>query len=180
MRRNRLRLVVWATVTAAVVAGGAGVVVQTAPLGRTGTPEVVLGERMPFRGDAWLPFGTPISYPDHPPATGQMFISSAPAGVYSDGLAPGYWLHSLHQGYVALLYKPPVSKPMLWLFQVMVWTFPRSQYGTVKLVVAPYSEMPHQFALVAWGWRLWMDQFDVRTVLAFYRAHFDRGPEPRP
>jgi hypothetical protein len=42
-------------------------------------------------------------------------------------------------------------------------TAPKSQrYGVVKIAVAPWSDM---------------DQPDLPRILAFYRAHVDRGPE---
>jgi hypothetical protein len=45
------------------------------------------------------------------------------------------------------------------------------------MVVTPYTEMDHAVATVAWGWLDEMDQPDKDRILAFYRAHVDRGPE---
>ena len=79
-----------------------------------------------------------------------------------------------------LVYKPPVSPALLDQFDAMERTFPKSKYGYAKLVVVPYAEMTHPFAALAWDWRLWLDAFDRQKVLAFYRAHVDRGPEDVP
>jgi uncharacterized protein DUF3105 len=174
--RPSLRSMLW--ILAVVLVGL--LLVQAVVLSMATGDRTVWGERMPDRGSEWLPYGTPIHYIDQPPATGPMWLSNADAGVYPQGLPPGYWLHSLHQGYIVLLYRPPVTKVTEWIFQLMVWTFPRGRFGIVKLVVAPYTDMPHPFAVVAWSWRLWMDHLDIAKVLAFYRVHVDRGPEPIP
>lgn len=93
---------------------------------------------------------------------------------------PGFWVHSLEHGYVVLAYRPPVSPNLIREFESMVRDFPRTKYGTVKLVVAPYPMLLHPFAVLAWDWRLWMDQFDRQKVLEFYRAHVAHGPEDVP
>jgi len=45
------------------------------------------------------------------------------------------------------------------------------------MVVQSYQDMDHAVAVVAWGWLDEMDLPDKERVLAFYRAHVDRGPE---
>jgi len=139
-----------------------------------------LGEKVPDEGFTHVPFGTPIEYRAHPPSSGTHYPSPAPSGVYPQGLAPGYWVHSLEHGYIVLAYKPPVSDEMLRQFDQMVRDFPKSKYENVKLLFVPYTDMPHPFAALAWDWRLWMDEFDRAKLLAFYKAHVDHGREDLP
>jgi hypothetical protein len=143
-------------------------------------PPAGMGERIPNEGYSHVPVGTTIEYQNHPPASGTHYPTPAATGVYPRGLAPGFWVHSLEHGYVVLVYKSPVSEALLEQFNQMVTDFPKSKYGNVKLVIAPYDEMTYPFAVVAWDWRLWMDTFDRAVVLEFYKAHVDHGPEDIP
>lgn len=139
-----------------------------------------VGERIPDEGFEHVPIGTAVTYRAHPPASGPHYPIPAQAGVYPDGLVPGLWIHSLEHGYIVLVYKPPVTQKLLMELQDMVRDFPKSKFGNVKLVIAPYSEMSHPFAVLAWDWRLWLDSFDQAKVLAFYQAQVDHGREDLP
>jgi hypothetical protein len=139
-----------------------------------------MGQQIPEEGREHVAVGSVINYRAHPPASGPHYPTPAPTGVYAQGLPPGFWVHSLEHGYIVLVYKPPVSETLLKDFDRMVTDFPKSKFGNVKLVIVPYSEMLHPFAALAWGWRLEMDAFDRATILKFYRAHVDRGPEDIP
>lgn len=147
---------------------------SNAPAGAT------VGARVPYEGNTHVAMGSEIKYRAHPPASGNHYDRPAPPGVYPGGILPGFWVHSLEHGYVVLVYKPPVPPEMLQQFDAMVRDFPKSKYGYAKLVIVPYSEMDHRFAVLAWTWRLWLDAFDRQKVLEFYRAHVDRGPEDIP
>lgn len=136
----------------------------------------------PVADEGWehVPVGTDIRYRAHPPASGPHYPAPAPAGVYPDGLAPGFWVHSLEHGYIVLVYKPPVSPELLQEFREMVKDFPTSKFKNVKLVIAPYDLMLRPFAVLAWDRRMWMETFDRAKVLAFYRAYVDHGREDIP
>ncbi|HLW59364.1 MAG TPA: DUF3105 domain-containing protein [bacterium] len=138
------------------------------------------GDRVAYEGNTHVPIGSPIQYQAHPPASGNHYPNPAPPGVYPAGILPGFWVHSLEHGYVVLAYKPPATPQLLGEFDAMVKDFPKSKYGYAKLVIVPYTEMDHPFAVLAWTWRLWLDTFDRQRVLDFYRAHVDRGPEDVP
>ena len=100
--------------------------------------------------------------------------------MYPNGLQTGFWVHSLEHGYIVLLYKPPVSGGQLAEFDKMVKEFPKSKYGNVKFLIAPYPDMPHAYAVLSWDWRLQLDSFDRATVLQFYKEHVDHGREDIP
>ena len=138
------------------------------------------GDHLAYEGNAHVAPGTVINYHDHPPASGNHYPTPAPAGVYPEGLQPGYWVHSLEHGYIVLAYRPPASPEMLRQFDEMMHNFPKSKYGFVKMVIVPYPDMPHPYAALAWTYRLWLDEFDRQKILDFYRAHVDRGPEDIP
>ena len=169
----------WWVVAAAlvVIAGGTWWAVSSRTPAQGGTN---LGDPVPNEGRDHVAIGTPIQYRAQPPASGNHYPSPLAPGVYPDGRLPGFWVHNLEHGYVVLVYKPPVSPALLDQFDAMERTFPKSKYGYAKLVVVPYAEMTHPFAALAWDWRLWLDAFDRQKVLAFYRAHVDRGPEDVP
>lgn len=168
-------------VIAVAVAGVVWVIAVSsrAPVQALGASPTI-GERVPDEGYDHVPAGAPITYRAHPPASGPHYPTPAPTGVYPDGLAPGYWVHSLEHGYVVLVYKPPVSADVMAAFQQMVRNFPSSRFGNIKLVIAPYSDMPHPFAVLSWDWRLFLDTFDRNKILEFYRAHVDHGREDIP
>jgi hypothetical protein len=166
----------------------AGVVILAASIGvggwlisgRTQVSAQQIGERVPNEGFEHVPIGTATAYRAHPPASGMHYPVPAQTGVYPEGLAPGFWIHSLEHGYIVLLFKAPADEKMLTEFREVVQGFPKSKFGNVKLVIAPYADMPHSFAVLAWDWRLWLDSFDQAKVLAFYGTHVDHGREDLP
>jgi len=175
--RARRPLAWWAAAAAVAVAAGGAIWWVAARPQAPAAP--LLGERVPDEGYEHVPVGTQIQYRAHPPASGPHYPSPAPTGVYP-GLAPGFWVHSLEHGYIVLVYRPPVSPSVSAQFHEMVRDFPKSKFGNVKFVVAPYDQMVHPFAVLAWDWRMWMDTFDRGKVLEFYRQHVDHGREDIP
>lgn len=143
-------------------------------------PAPTLGERVADEGYEHVEVGTAIQYRAHPPASGPHYPYPAPAGFYPQGLPEGFWVHSLEHGYIVLVYRPPVSSVLELQFKEMIKDFPKSKYGNVKLVIAPYENMPHAYAALAWHWRLWLDTFDRAKTLDFYRQHVDQGREDLP
>ena len=140
----------------------------------------MLGQQISDEGFDHVPVGTVIKYKANPPASGPHYPFPAPAGFYPNGLQTGFWVHSLEHGYIVLLYKPPAAPGQVAEFDEMLKDFPKSKYGNVKLVVAPYPNMPHPYAVLGWDWRLQMDAFDRATVLKFYQERVDHGREDIP
>lgn len=174
------RLLMWWVLAVAVFIVAGGIVwltISTRAQPRTGP---MLGQRIANEGYEHVQVGTAIRYRAHPPASGWHFPYPAPAGVYQQGLPEGFWVHSLEHGYIVLVYKPPVTGAMQLEFKEMVKDFPKSKFGNVKLVVAPYEDMPHPFAVLSWDWRLFLDTFDRAKILEFYGQHVDQGREDLP
>ncbi len=177
---SRRRLAWWVAGVAVVLAAAGGVVWWVMSPRLQAQPASMLGQHLPDEGYSHVEVGTPIQYRAHPPASGSHYPYPAPAGVYPQGLPEGFWVHSLEHGYVVLLYKPPVPDATLLEFKEMVKDFPKSKFGNVKLVIAPYENMPHPYAVLSWDWRLWLDTLDRAKILQFYRQHVDQGREDLP
>jgi hypothetical protein len=164
-----------------VVAGG---VAWWSAAGRatvpSGPPHQLLGERIPNEGWEHVAVGSEIHYHANPPTSGPHYPFPAPTGVYPNGLQTGFWVHSLEHGYIVVLYKPPAPPAQMAVFDKMLTSFPKSKFGNVKLLVVPYADMPHPYAVLAWDWRLEMDEFKEGTVLQFYKDHVDHGREDIP
>jgi hypothetical protein len=169
-------------ITGAVIVAVLAGIGWWAVLGRVhGAPAgPMLGERLADEGFAHVAVGSQIHYKANPPASGPHYPFPAPAGVYPNGLNTGFWVHSLEHGYIAVLYKPPVSSARLMQFDGMVRDFPKSKWGNVKLVFVPYAGMARRFAFLSWDWRYETNTFDRPTLLRFYRDHVDRGREDLP
>lgn len=171
---GRLRIW-WIAVILAIAAGGTWWATSGRPKASVGAP--ALGQRIPDEGAEHVAVGAQLQDKVDPPASGPHYPIPAPAGVYPNGPQTGFWVHNLEHGYVVLLYRPPVPPECLLEFYRMVKEFPRSKFGNVELVIAPYSALSHAYAALAWDWRLDMDAFDRAAVLQFYKQRVDRGRE---
>ncbi len=128
--------------------------------------------------------GSAITYKSVPPSSGPHYPAPKPWGTYDDGILPGYWVHDLEHGGVALLYNCPTGCPdVVAIGHDAVKTFPVDKYGEVKIVTTPYSGLPDgiQVAAVAWQYiKLYRGDFSRDNFLAFYNAHLDHSPEDVP
>jgi hypothetical protein len=145
-----------------------------------GPQQPLLGQRIPDEGYEHVAVGSQLHYRANPPSSGPHYPFPAPAGVYPNGLQTGFWVHNLEHGYIVVLYRAPASQEQTATFDRMMAEFPKSKFGNVKLVIVPYSDMTHPYAVLAWDWRLEMDTFKEGTVLQFYKEHVDHGREDIP
>lgn len=138
-----------------------------------------VGRAAPIEGATHVEEGTPIAYQNVPPSSGPHYPITAPYGVSDRPIDPGYWVHNLEHGAVAVLYNCPSGCPDLVndLRQAFV-NLPRSRtFNRVKLVATPHANMPSQIAFVAWGRVEEYDRFDYDKLLRFYNTYVDKGPE---
>jgi len=125
----------------------------------------------------------PLVYAFNPPASGPHFETPAETGFYCEALSPGNWLHSLEHGNVVVLFDESASNgvclesTLRWLLLVAP---PSPAFGNVKLVVTPYSGLPHPVAVVAWNRQLFLQDADADAILNFYDTYVDQGPEAAP
>lgn len=129
------------------------------------------------------PEGAAITYASRPPVGGPHYPVPYPEYGLSDvAVAPGYWVHNLEHGALVLLYRcavncPEQSMALQGLYDAL--TGANSHSRLTRLLITPYADMDHRFAIIAWGHKFEMDKLDLEQAEAFYAAYIDRGPECR-
>lgn len=143
----------------------------------------LLGVQVPDEGRNHVSEGSAIVYRQNPPASGPHYPEPKPWGVYTDTVAPGYWVHNLEHGGVVLLYDCPNGCPSVvdQLRQAFT-SLPKDKYNEVKLLATPYSGLPNhaQAMAVSWDFQKSYATFDLQKFEVFYNAHVDHGPEDVP
>jgi hypothetical protein len=144
-------------------------------------PVSAQGRQVPIEGNRQhMPAGQVIPYRNRPPSSGDHYDQPAGYGFFQREIPTGNWVHTLEHGGVVVLYRPDLCDQACQAqLQDTYNSAPSSQLfpGTKKMLVVPYQDMDHAIAAVAWGWVDELDSFDKDRILAFYRAHVDRGPE---
>jgi hypothetical protein len=144
-------------------------------------PTAAQGHQVPIEGNRQhQPQGAAIAYRNRPPSSGDHYDQPAGYGVSERQIPTGNWVHNLEHGAIVLLYRPDLcDQTCVSQLRDVYNSAPSSQLfpGYRKMVVTPYTDMDHAIATVAWGWVDEMDEVDKDRILAFYRAHVDRGPE---
>lgn len=143
-----------------------------------------LGYAVPDEGRTHVAEGSAINYQHNPPSSGSHYPSPTAWGVYSDPVAPGFFVHNLEHGGIVALYDCPSGCPeIVSQLNDAFKNFPKEKYGEVKLVVSPYHPLPQgaQVTVLAWDTEYdFTKGFDENQLLAFYQQHVDHGPEDIP
>ena len=143
-------------------------------------PSAAQGRQVAIEGNRQhVSQGTDMPYHNRPPSSGDHYDTPAGYGVFMRDIAVGNLVHALEHGAMVVYYRPDLcDQPCVAQLQQAYSGAPKSQrYGVVKMVVAPWRDMEHAITAAAWGWVDEMDQPDQQRIVAFYQAHFDRGPE---
>lgn len=144
-----------------------------------GNPPAGVILNIPNEGRLHVDSDSNPTYATNPPASGPHFEVPADTGFYCDQLATGHWVHSLEHGYIVVLYDPqvagPLTEPTLRLLLAIAPT--SATFGNQKLVITPYSGLPHALCVVAWNRQLFLDVPDLGAILSFYQTYIDQGPE---
>ena len=139
---------------------------------------VQVGEQRPLEPAQHIPTNSHGSWKTDPPSSGQHWPIYPPWGPAQQAYPPEYWVHSLEHGGVVVLFRDAGDSSLASSFAARA---PKeSEFGEVKVVDAPYPNLTHRFALVAWGWVYYLDTWSDADALRFYAAHVDRGPEDIP
>ncbi len=140
------------------------------------------GEKLPVQYGRHINSTETGNWQTDPPSSGEHYPALAPWGYSDRTIPPGNWLHNLEHGGIAVLYSCPDGCPGdQQQISNFVYSAPReSTFHEIKIVATPYSVPGHRFALVAWGWRLFLDSWDSNTARKFYDAHVNQGPELAP
>ena len=137
-----------------------------------------VGEKRPVETGTHIQNGTQGKWQTLPPSSGQHWPAPAPWGPATQAYPPEIWVHNLEHGGVAVLFRDAGDSATAAAF---ARDAPReTRFNEVKVVDAPYAQMDHRFALVAWGWVDFMDTWSDEEALRFYAAHVDRAPEDIP
>jgi hypothetical protein len=144
-------------------------------------PVAAQGRQVPIEGNrTHVSQGQTVTYRNRPPSSGDHYDQPAGYGFFQREIPTGNWVHDLEHGGIVVLYRPDLcDQSCQSQLQDTYNNAPSSQLfpGTKKMLVVPYTDMDHAIASVAWGWVDEIDAFDKDRILAFYRAHVDRGPE---
>jgi hypothetical protein len=128
--------------------------------------------------------GTPISYKQSPPSSGNHYPTPGPWGPAAIPTQPGTFVHNLEHGGVVLVYTCSGNEcqDLYAQAQRLYAKLPKEpKFHEVKFVSTPYiGQMPKKFALLAWDREQDMDTMDETTVADFYNQFVDHGREDVP
>ena len=191
-KRGRYELYIYGSIVAVMVLAVIGFVVYStmAPKERlittsTGSAEDV-GEEVAVQSGTHIKPPERGQYSSDPPTSGQHYSIPGQApiswGYHGSQASAEYWLHNLEHGGIVILYNCPTGcsedETSIGYF---ISNAPKdAQFREVKIVAVGYSIPGHKFALLAWGWRQFMESWDADAAERFYEAHINHGPEPMP
>jgi len=178
-RRSRYawhRRVPWVAVGALAVVLVAGVLIARQLGVGEGAGRYIAGGGV---GDH-LPVGSTIAYPSYPPTSGQHAASSTTWGLHTEPVTDEIAVHNLEHGGVVVSHNN-IPAADLSKLQALLTTYPRDQYGEVKLVIRPYDRIaPGSIVLTAWNWIDELTAYDEARVRAFMGAHLNKCCESVP
>lgn len=124
--------------------------------------------------------GQPITYNSVPAVGGPHWPGPAAWGNSTVPVPDERAVHNLEHGGVVISYNN-IPSPDLAKLQGLLLTYPRDNFGEVKLLIRPYDRIPQgTFVLTAWGWKEAFTTYDEATVRAFLDAHLGRCCESVP
>jgi hypothetical protein len=123
-----------------------------------------------------------VKYKTNPPTSGNHNPTPAQDGLYAPGNepAPENWVHSLEHGRVLFQYRPGTPKADVATFRKLAEEKINGAAGYHVLLFQNNTNMPTQFALVAWTKSLKCDKLDAKSqdvMRQFRKAFTDKGPE---
>jgi hypothetical protein len=123
-----------------------------------------------------------VKYKTNPPTSGNHNPTPAQDGFYAPGNAPATenWVHSLEHGRVLFQYKPGTPAAQIATFRKVAAEELNGAAAYHVLLFENNTNMPRQFALVAWTKSLSCDKLDAKSedvMREFRKAFTDKGPE---
>ena len=156
---------------------GTPVVIETVP---PDEPAAGLGTPMPDEGNAHVADGTLIIYKNYPPTSGSHYPSTANPGFYEQSVPEGYFVHSMEHGAAVLYYNPDLPDATKQKLKELMTQLPLDQYGKVRIIIVPYTNMPTPLAIAAWRRLLLLNDYNFDEIKTFYQQWVDKGPENVP
>jgi hypothetical protein len=175
-----LAVVVIAAVAAVALSGGDDKKADTSNLAADATAAGCTYKSYPSEGRNHITGKG--KYKTNPPTSGNHNPTPAQDGLYAPGNepAPENWVHSLEHGRVLFQYKPGTPKSQVAELQKIAQEKLNGTAGYHVLMFRNNTNMPSQFALVAWTKSLTCDKLDSKSedVMRQFRSAFtDKGPE---
>lgn len=137
------------------------------------TKELVGQEIVVGRGH--VPNGSKIDYNSDPPAGGEHYATTQPAGNYDKAPPDGNLVHSLEHGAVILWYNPDKIKGSE--LEALKKVF---SSASGKRIMTPRENMQSPVAVSSWGRVLKLEKIDEAKILDFFDTNRDRAPENAP
>jgi hypothetical protein len=123
-----------------------------------------------------------------PPASGNHLNISGQGPIVprvfkpGDNVGPPNWVHNLEHGALVVLYRPDspgATAEGLAAFRQFFDNFPASPIcklppGQLSPVIAPFTDMPHPYALLVWDRVLYLDAWDPGLAIRFYNEESER------
>jgi hypothetical protein len=121
-----------------------------------------------------VPAGQSITYPSYPPTSGQHSDSPASWGFHTEPVVDELAVHNLEHGGVVVS-QNNISADDLSKLRALLTSYPKDQYGEVKLLIRPYDKItPGTIVLTAWNWVDELTAYDEARVKAFMDAHLNK------
>jgi hypothetical protein len=125
--------------------------------------------------------GQTVAYPSYPPTSGTHANSPTTWGLHTEPVPDEVAVHNLEHGGVVVSHNN-ISPDVLAHLTSLLTSYPKDQYGEVKLVIRPYDRIPAgTFTLTAWNW---VDEgltlYDDARVRAFMDSHLNKCCESLP
>ncbi len=190
-RIKRLRRLVLGAGTVAILglaAGGAAIALLSRPTASStfyvdAVSYRAVGEQLPTAKGVHISPPRKGHWATDPPTSGDHYsvfgMAPAPWGYHDETLPPEDWVHNLEHGGVAILYNCPsgCAADQAAIRRFVNGAPAEDKTKEVKLIATRFVVPGHPFALVAWGWRLYLDAWDPKLAEKFYEAHADQAPE---
>ncbi len=113
------------------------------------------------------------TYQSVPPSSGTHNPVPLPAGVYDANADITQLVHSLEHGYIILYYNGIPQDQVNQLINLQ-------RSDPLKVIVAPYPNMPYKVALVAWAHMQTCDGVNEQAIRSFTAQFRNQGPEQAP
>ena len=161
--------------------GGGGVNadgIEAAPLNESGDAQRLSDvERFDSDGKQHVESGSTIDYAQMPPLSGPHYNRATEGGYYTGTPALGNIVHGLEHGAVVIYYTPDATSDAA---EQSLREFAVTHTGNWKSVIVapnPNDNPEADYVLTAWRHRLYINDYDARTVHAFLSEFLGRGPE---
>ena len=164
------------------MAGVAIVVVAAVLIARNLGVGVSAGRYVPGGGvGQHVPVGQTVAYASYPPTSGTHAAAPTTWGLHTEPVADEVAVHNLEHGGVVVS-QNNISADDLGKIRALLTSYPKDQYGEVKLLIRPYDKVPSgTFTLTAWNW---IDEgltaYDDARLRSFMDAHLNKCCESLP